>query len=79
MANDVRGSPVSGTDPPTSTFIVDLRHIDACNAGMVDALARLKLTLLRSGCRLEVKNAPVEFADLISFMGLAGVLLVVEP
>ncbi len=50
----------------------------AADAVAVDALARLALTLRRQGDRLELYGASEELRALVTFMGLAEVLLNAE-
>ncbi|MEA2643745.1 MAG: hypothetical protein QOG08_771 [Chloroflexota bacterium] len=45
-------------------------------AATIDQIARLMLAARRCGCELEVKDASPELLELISFVGLSGVLLV---
>ena len=45
-----------------------------CDAGTVDALARLQLEAGRHGCRVHLRNASDALLDLIAFMGLEDVL-----
>jgi len=44
------------------------------DAVTVDALARLQLAARRLGCRVRLRNASTELAELIAFMGLSDVL-----
>ena len=44
------------------------------DAVAVDALARLQLAAKRTGCRVRLQNASNELLELVSFMGLDGVL-----
>jgi ABC-type transporter Mla MlaB component len=46
----------------------------AADAVAVDALARLTLAALRSGCQTQLCGASEELRALVRFMGLAGVL-----
>lgn len=50
-----------------------LRHPDA---GSVDALARLRLSARRLGCRVVVVNPSARLLELVELMGLAEALLV---
>jgi ABC-type transporter Mla MlaB component len=45
------------------------------DAVTVDALSRLQLAARRHGCRVRLRHASAELADLVAFMGLADVLL----
>jgi len=53
-----------------------LVHVGAAAADVptIDVLARLQLTALRSGSRLELRAASRELRDLIAFVGLSDVL-----
>jgi ABC-type transporter Mla MlaB component len=44
------------------------------DAVTVDALARLQLAAQRRGCRIRLRGASDELAELVDFMGLADVL-----
>ena len=55
----------------------DVRDLRA-DAATVDALARLQLAALRSGCRIGLCNASPELLELIAFIGLTRVLLGLE-
>ena len=46
--------------------------------GTVESLARLQLVARRSGLELRLRHVPAELQELITFVGLAGVLGV-EP
>jgi hypothetical protein len=52
----------------------DVRCLGA-EAAVVDALARLQVAAMRSGCRISVRNASAELLELIAFIGLEEVLL----
>ena len=58
--------------PDPSMLYCDAAGLTRVGLGTVDALARLVLTARRMGCRLVVRNASVELADLL---GLAGLVL----
>ena len=47
--------------------------------GTVESLARLQLAARRSGLHLRLRHVPNELRELITFVGLAEVLLGVEP
>ena len=55
----------------------DVRSLRA-DAATVDALARLQLAALRSGCRIGLCNASPELLELIAFMGLSRAFLRIE-
>jgi anti-anti-sigma regulatory factor len=55
---------------------LDVSELATADAVAVEALARLKLTVRRLGCRMCVRAAPPELASVVSFMGLADVLFV---
>jgi hypothetical protein len=44
------------------------------DVAIVDALARLQLVARRIGCAVVLRGASSELLELVSFMGLAGVL-----
>jgi ABC-type transporter Mla MlaB component len=52
----------------------DVAALDRPDAATVEALARLQLAALRSGCRVRFRNACGELRDLLELMGLAEVL-----
>jgi hypothetical protein len=53
--------------------VCDVRAL-AADARSVDALARLQLTARRLGCQIRLVRASPELDDLLSFLGLAGVV-----
>ena len=53
--------------------VCDVRAL-AADARSVDALARLQLTARRLGCEIRLVRASPELDDLLSFLGLAGVV-----
>jgi anti-anti-sigma regulatory factor len=61
----------------TTVVPCDVRSLRA-DAATVDALARLQLASLRSGCRIGLCNASPELLELIAFMGLTRVFLRLE-
>jgi hypothetical protein len=66
---------VNDRRPNTDSAIVcDVGALQAANAEVVDALARMHLQALRVGCRLELRNASDQLRELIVFMGLCEVL-----
>jgi ABC-type transporter Mla MlaB component len=56
----------------------DVAWIARADVNVVDALARLQLAAKRRGCRIVLRNASRELAELVGLMGLADVLAV-EP
>jgi ABC-type transporter Mla MlaB component len=54
--------------------VCDVVGVDP-DAVTVDALARLQLAARRTGCRVRLRNASSELAELVAFMGLDWVLL----
>ena len=60
------------------TLVLDCSALPEADAGQLDALARLLVTLRRRRCELRLANAGDGLVDLIEFAGLAGVLRV-EP
>jgi anti-anti-sigma regulatory factor len=65
------------TAPRPRAIVCDASDLDA-DAAAVDALARLRLTARRLGCRFRLRNATDELRELLAFVGLAEVLGV-EP
>ena len=55
-------------------FICDVGALIDPDAAMVDALARLQLTALRLGRRVELIDAGEELRDLLAWMGLDDVI-----
>jgi ABC-type transporter Mla MlaB component len=58
------------------SVVCDVRRIVAPDAVTVEALARLQLTARRFGRHLTICGASQELVDLMTFIGLAGVLAV---
>ena len=54
--------------------ICEVRDVEP-DAVTVDALARLQLGARRLGCQVRLRHASEELRDLVSFMGLADVLV----
>jgi ABC-type transporter Mla MlaB component len=52
--------------------VCDVHEVD-CDAVTVDALARLQLAALRTGCRVQLRGACPELVRLVEFMGLRDV------
>ena len=57
----------------TSSAICDVAGVEP-DAVTIDALARLQLAAQRTACRVRLENASIELLELVSFMGLDGVL-----
>jgi ABC-type transporter Mla MlaB component len=57
----------------------DVRALAEPDATTIDALARLQLTALRLGRRVELRSACEELEDLLTLTGLLGVLTVGGP
>ncbi len=53
--------------------VCDIGAADS-DAGTIDTLARLQLTAGRLGCEIRLRHATDELLELLSFMGLTGVL-----
>lgn len=60
------------------TFVLDCSALPEPDAGQLDGLARLLVSLRRRQCELRLANASDALLDLIEFAGLADVLRV-EP
>lgn len=56
-----------------TTLVCDVSEV-AVDAVAVEALARLHLGALRSGCTVRLLSAPRELSELVSFMGLRDVI-----
>ena len=69
---------MAASAPNKLTFAIDTRGAGS-DAVTVDALARLQLAARRLSCRLVLRNASPELLELVVFMGLADVLLGVDP
>jgi hypothetical protein len=63
---------------PRRTIVCDVGALVAPDAGTIDALARLQLTLGRLGIQIRLRHASDELAELLAFAGLSDVLGV-EP
>jgi len=62
----------SGSD---TTFVVcDLGWLTTWDVSTADALCRAHLAARRLGCRIVFRNVPLEFRELLDYMGLAGVI-----
>jgi anti-anti-sigma regulatory factor len=63
---------IEETNADSVTFdMAALVHTDVV---VVEALARLQLTLRRMGCTLKLKNVRPHLKELVGFVGLEGVL-----
>jgi len=60
------------------TLVLDCSALPEADAGQLDALARLLVSLGRRDCRLRLADAGQSLLELIEFAGLAEVLCV-EP
>jgi hypothetical protein len=60
------------------TFVLDCSALPEPDAGQLDTLARLRLSLRRRHCELRLANAGDSLLDLIEFAGLSDALRV-EP
>jgi anti-anti-sigma regulatory factor len=61
-------------DGAASHLVCDLSGLDEVDAVVVDALARVQLTVRRLGGTLELRGADVELVALLAWMGLERVL-----
>jgi hypothetical protein len=59
---------------PAGRVICDVSGLDAADAVVVDALARVQLTVRRLGGTLELRGADAELVALLAWMGLDRVL-----
>jgi hypothetical protein len=59
-----------------STFVLDCTALPEADAGQLDGLACLQLSLRRRRCELQLANASDSLLALLDFAGLAGVLRV---
>jgi hypothetical protein len=59
--------------------LCDARAIAAVDIQTVDTLARLRLTARRLGCELRVAGASTALLELLGFVGLAAVVVGLEP
>ena len=72
------GRPAGLPDAVVTIIEWDLSALADVDAGTVDALARLQLSVRRTGAYLRLCNAPPALLELVDFMGLREVLLCVE-
>ncbi len=82
------GSQITPSDLPTlcagvrsrleqsgaGVVVIDLAAVAVPDAVTIDAMARLALVARRLGCRVQLRDAPDELAELLAFSGLGGVL-----
>ena len=71
ICHNVRAA-VEHSSPEVIVF--DMAALVRADAVVVDALARLQLTLKRLGCTLEIRNVRPHLQELVRFMGLEDVL-----
>ncbi len=64
---------------PAVAVACDASAVAAPDAGTVEALARLRLTAQRHGCRFRVSRAGHRLRELIALTGLTEILLVEVP
>ena len=60
----------SGAD----VLLCDVGELVEPDAVAIDALARLQLAARRAGCRARLRHAPDELRELLTFVGLNGVV-----
>jgi ABC-type transporter Mla MlaB component len=65
--------------PGASTLICDVHGLDPADVAAVDGLARMQLTALRRGHKIQLDRLPRELRDLIALAGLSDVLPSVLP
>jgi len=65
-------------DSDASHLVCDLSGLDEVDAVVVDALARVQLTVRRLGGTLELRGADVDLVALLAWMGLERVLRPVD-
>lgn len=58
-------------DAPATEAIYDVGALAPADLAAVDALARLRLTARRRGCRLHLRSATPELLALLALVGLA--------
>jgi hypothetical protein len=59
--------------------VCDVSGLDAVDAVVVDALARVHLTVRRLGATFELQGADVDLVGLLAWMGLGRVLRTGDP
>lgn len=64
---------VGERDADVDVVVCDVAAIGA-DLMTIEVLARLRLTAIRLGCRLQLRNASRELGDLLAFCGLRDVL-----
>jgi ABC-type transporter Mla MlaB component len=62
-----------------STLVCDVHGLEPADAAAVDGLARMQLTALRRGHRIQLDRPPRELRDLIALVGLGEVLPSLPP
>ncbi|MZE75516.1 STAS domain-containing protein [Streptomyces sp. SID5475] len=65
---------VPGHDGPSPVVLCDAGAVTRPDLATVEALARLRLTARRLGCRLRLRNAGPELRALLHLLGLDAVL-----
>jgi ABC-type transporter Mla MlaB component len=55
-------------------FVCDVKGLESPDAVVLDALARLQLTVKRLGCRLRLRGANADLQDLLKLSGLSEVV-----
>jgi ABC-type transporter Mla MlaB component len=63
----------------TRTLACDVHGVDPADAAAVHGLARMQLTALRHGHRIQLDRPPSELRELIALVGLSDVLPSVLP
>lgn len=71
ICQNARGA-IAQSEPETIVF--DMAALVHADAVVVEALARLHLTLKRLGCTLQIRNLRPHMQELVEFMGLNDVL-----
>jgi ABC-type transporter Mla MlaB component len=67
----IRGALAAGTG---DRLVCDVSGLDEVDAVVVDALARVQLTVRRLGGTLELRGADADLVALLAWMGLAHVI-----
>lgn len=57
-----------------AVVVIDLGGVGAPDGVTIDAMARLVVVARRLGCRVELRDAPVELMELLAFTGLHDTL-----
>ena len=71
LCERVRGAVEAST---AGVLVCDVGGLTHADCVVVDALARLQLTVARLGCRLRLRGASPELRALVRFVGLGEVL-----